>query len=39
MNNPGQRDGADSPKEHFADEPILVHRLLVLAFWHLRPHL
>ena len=39
MNNPGQSDGADSPKEHFADEPILVHRLLVLAFWHLRPHL
>ena len=28
-----------SPKEHFADEAVLVDRLLILAFWHLGPHL
>ena len=28
-----------SPKKHFADEAVLVDWLLILAFWHLCPHL
>ena len=27
------------PQEHLANEPVLVHRLLVLPFWYLCPHL
>ena len=27
------------PEEHLADEPVLVHRLLVLSLGHFGPHL
>lgn len=33
------REEAHSPEEHLANEPVLVHWLLVLPLWELRPHL